>query len=76
MTKNDWANNLANDVFFKEMMDELKKAEIEGFANSDIENSFMREQCYLKLKVLNEIDAHIQSLASQKKIDKSRWKIL
>lgn len=76
MTKNDWANNLLNDAFFREMMDELKNAELSGFANSDIEDSFMREQCYLKLKVLNEIEAHIQSLAAQKKIDKSRWKIL
>jgi hypothetical protein len=76
MTKNDWANNLLNDEFFKEMMAELKAAELDCFANSDIENSFIREQCYLKLKVLNEIESHIKGLSMQKKIDKSRWKIL
>ena len=76
MNKNDWANNLLNDEFFKEMMAELKAAELSGFANSDIEDSFLRENCYLKLKALADIESHIQSLAAQKKIDKSRWKIL
>lgn len=76
MNRNDWANNLLNDEFFKEMMIELKNAELSGFANSDIEDSFLRENCYLKLKALADIESHIQSLAAQKKIDKSRWKIL
>lgn len=76
MNRNDWANNLLNDEFFKEMMAELKAAELSGFANSDIEDSFLRENCYLKLKALADIESHIQSLAAQKKIDKSRWKIL
>ena len=76
MTKNDWANNLLNDEFFKEMMKELKDAEINGFANSNLEDTFLRENCYLKLTVLNEIEAHLQSLAAQKVIDKRRWKIL
>ena len=76
MNRNDWANNLLNDEFFKEMMTELKAAELSGFANSGIEDSFLRENCYLKLKALADIESHIQSLAAQKKIDKSRWKIL
>ena len=76
MTKNEWANNLLNDEFFKEMMSELKDAELEGFANSNLEDTFFRENCYLKLKVLTEIESHLQSMAAQKMIDKRRWKIL
>ena len=76
MTKNDWANNLLNDTFFKEMMNELKNAELEGFANSNLEDTFLRENCYLKLKVLVEIESYLQGMAAQKMIDKRRWKIL
>lgn len=76
MTKNDWANNLLNDPFFKEMMAELKSDEISYFSNSDIEDQSLRETCYLKLRVLTEIEAHLESMAAQIKIDKRRWKIL
>lgn len=76
MTKNDWANNLLNDPFFKEMMAELKSDEITYFSNSDIEDQLLRETCYLKLRVLTEIEAHLESMAAQIKIDKRRWKIL
>jgi hypothetical protein len=76
MTKNDWANNLLNDPFFKEMMTELKSDEISYFSNSDIEDQLLRETCYLKLRVLTEIEAHLESMAAQIKIDKRRWKIL
>jgi len=76
MTKNDWANNLLNDTFFKEMMLELKDMELNSFANSNLEDTFLRENCYLKLKVLTEIESHLESLAAQKMIDKRRWKIL
>jgi hypothetical protein len=76
MTKNDWANNLLNDPFFKEMMAELKSDEISYFSNSDIEDQLLRETCYLKLRVLTEIEAHLESMAAQIKIDKRRWKIL
>ena len=76
MTKNDWANNLLNDPFFKEMMSELKSDEISYFSNSDIEDQLLRETCYLKLRVLTEIEAHLESMAAQIKIDKRRWKIL
>lgn len=76
MTKNDWANNLLNDPFFKEMMAELKSDEMSYFSNSDIEDQLLRETCYLKLRVLTEIEAHLESMAAQIKIDKRRWKIL
>lgn len=76
MTKNEWANNLLNDEFFKEMMADLKSFELTGFANSNLEDTFFRENCYLKLKVLTEIESHLESLAAQKMIDKKRWKIL
>jgi len=76
MTKNEWANNLLQDEFFKEMMLELKNLELSGFANSSLEDTFFRENCYLKLKVLTEIESHLESLAAQKMIDKKRWKIL
>jgi hypothetical protein len=76
MTKNDWANNILNDQFFKEMMAELKSDELRDFANSDPEDQFLRETCYLKLRVLNEIESHLESMAAQIKIDKRRWKIL
>jgi hypothetical protein len=74
--KSDWANNLLRDDYFIDMMEELRGMEIAKFLNSDYKDIEMREEAYLRLRVLESIDNHIQGLADQKLIDEKKLKIL
>jgi hypothetical protein len=76
MKKSDWANNLLRDDYFIEMMEELRGVELAKFLNSDYGDTELREQSYLRLRVLESIDNHIQGLADQKLIDQKKLKIL
>lgn len=76
MKKSDWALNLLRDDYFIEMMEELRGMELAKFLNSDYGDVEVREQSYLRLRVLESIDNHIQGLADQKLIDEKKLKIL
>jgi len=67
--------NILNDDSFKEAMDELVKMHLDMLINSDVDEKNSREICYLRITTINEIMAHLQSIADQDKIDKKRWKI-
>jgi hypothetical protein len=76
MNKTEWAINLLRDDYFLEMMEELRGVELAKFLNSDYGDTELREQSYLRLRVLESIDNHIQGLADQKLIDQKKLKIL
>ena len=76
MNRTEWAVNLLRDDYFLEMMEELRGVELAKFLNSDYNDIEMREQAYLRLRVLESIDNHIQGLADQKLIDAKKLKIL
>lgn len=76
MNRTEWAINLLRDDYFLEMMEELRGMEIAKFLNSDYGDTELREQSYLRLRVLESIDNHIQGLADQKLIDQKKLKIL
>jgi hypothetical protein len=76
MKKSDWANNLLRDDYFIEMMEELRGMEIAKFLNSDYSDVEVREEAYIRLRVLESIDNYIQGLADQKLIDEKKLKIL
>ena len=67
--------NILNDASFKEAMDELIKMHLDMLINSDVDDKTAREVCYLRITTINEIMAHLQSIADQEKIDRKRWKI-
>ena len=56
-------------------MDELVKMHLDMIINSDVDDKQAREICYLRITTINEIMAHLQSIADQKKIDEKRWDI-
>ena len=68
-------SNILNDDSFKEAMDELIKLNVDIICNSDVEDKEIREIAYIKVKVINEIMAHLQSIADGKKIKDNKWKI-
>jgi len=76
MKKSDWALNLLRDDYFIEMMEELRGMELAKFLNSDYGDVEVREQSYLRLRVIENIEEYIQGLADQKLIDEKKLKIL
>ena len=76
MNKTEWAVNLLRDDYFIEMMEELRGMEITKFLNSDYKDIEIREEAYIRLRVLESIDNYIQGLADQKIIEEKKLKIL
>jgi hypothetical protein len=76
MNRTEWALNLLRDDYFIEMMEELRGVELAKFMNSDYNDAEIREQAYMRLRVLESIDNHIQGLADQKLINEKKIKIL
>jgi len=66
---------ILDDSSFQESMSNLTKLNMDMIANSDVEEKEIREIAYMKVKVINEIMGHLESLASDDKIDKKRWRI-
>ena len=67
--------NILQDDSFSEAMQDLIKLNMDMIANSDVEDKEIREIAYMKVKVINEILGHLESIASDEKITKSKWKI-
>ena len=67
--------NIISDDSWVEAMQNLIKLNMDIIANSDVEDKEIREIAYMKVKVINEIMGHLESIASDEKITKSKWKI-
>ena len=67
--------NILNDDSFKEAMDDLVKMHLDMLINSDVDDKTAREVCYMRITTINEIMAHLQSIADGKKIKDKQWKI-
>ena len=75
MIKEESIANILTDDSFKEAMDELIKTHLDMLINSDVDDKLAREICYLRITTINEIMAHLQSIADGKKINDNKWKI-
>jgi pyridoxine 5'-phosphate synthase PdxJ len=71
-----WARNLLNDDFFKEVIDNLKKQQINVIINTSGEESDKREDAYRHIKTIELITGHLEGLASETLIKEKKWKIL
>lgn len=76
MDKPQQARLLLSDEFFQEIISDYQKEQLDRFKYSGEFDYEQRESAYKKLLVVDEIVARIQSVASQKEIEKKRWKIL
>lgn len=76
MNKAARAQTLLNDEWFQEEIESIRKSLISKLTNSDEIDTDVRERCYLKLRVLDEIIGHFSSIASTEQLVKRRWKIL
>ena len=71
-----WAKNLLNDDFFKEVIDNLKKEQISVIINTSAEECDRREDAYRHIKTIELITGHLEGLASETVIREKKWKIL
>lgn len=76
MDKPQQAKLLLSDEFFQEIIKDYQQEQFDKFKYSSEFEFEQRESAYKKLLVVDEILGRIQSVASQKDIDKKRWKIL
>ena len=56
-------------------MSEIIKVHTNALINSDVNDKESREICYFRITTVNEIMAHLESLASDEKIKNKKWKI-
>jgi hypothetical protein len=75
MIKEEDITNILNDESFKLAMEDLKQMHLDMIINSDVDEKESREICYMRITTINEILAHLQSIADGKKINNNKWKI-
>ncbi len=75
MINSDGIANILNDDSFKEAMNDIIKTHMDMLINSDVDDKVAREICYMRITTVNEIMAHLQSIADGKKIDDNKWEI-
>ena len=76
MTRTEWATNMMRDTHWREVLDELRTAEMAKFAASEPTDIDSREDAYRMVRCLNQVQSHIESLAMSATIKERRWKIL
>lgn len=76
MDRAQWAINLLRDDTFKEVFEEFRGVEMNRILMSDYNDVQVREDAYMRLRVLESIESHIEGMAGQKVIDAKRLKIL
>ena len=63
------------DEFFLDVVEKQRQLYISNIVNSNAEDVEGREMNYLKLRVLDEFIASIQSIADDKLVERKRWKV-
>lgn len=76
MDKAQWAINLLKDDTFQEVLEDLRGNELNKIINSTYGELELREEAYTRMKVLESIETHLESMAAQKMMDEKRIKIL
>ena len=75
MINADGIANIINDDSFKEAMNDIIKTHMDMLINSAVDDKVAREICNMRITTVNEIMAHLQSIADGKKIDENKWEI-
>lgn len=76
MDKTVWADNLLRDEWFQEMLEELRGIELNKIAMSDYDQVNVRENAYMTLRALENVENYLNGLVAQKIINEKRMKIL
>lgn len=71
-----WAANLIADPRFIGVMDALEAEQIDRFSRSEVGEADTREAAWVRLSVLRELRATLNSMAADIELQRRRWKIL
>ena len=75
MNNAERAQAYLQDEFFLDVVEKQRQLYISNIVNSSAEDVEGREMNYLKLRVLDEFIASIQSIADDKLVERRRWKV-
>ena len=75
MNNAERAQAYLQDEFFLDVVEKQRQLYISNIVNSTQDDAEGREVNYLKLRVLDEFIASIQSIANDKLVEGKRWKI-
>ena len=75
MNNAERAQAYLQDEFFLDVVEKQRQLYISNIVNSNAEDVEVREMNYLKLRVLDEFVASIQSIADDKLVERRRWKV-
>ena len=75
MNQAERAQAYLHDDFFLDVVEKQRELYISNIVNSTAEDVEGREMNYLKLRVLEEFIASIQSIADDKLVERKRWKV-
>jgi len=73
MIEEESIQRIVDDESFKEALADLVKTHVNMLINSDVDDRQSREICYMRITTVNEIIAHLQSIADGKKIEDNKW---
>jgi len=76
MTKSEAFRNLLQSQELNDEMQEMQNELTELIINSDSDQQKVREDAYVRIKVINEIMNRFKSIAKDDEIKDKAWKIL
>tara|TARA_R110000787_G_scaffold264134_1_gene370069 strand:- start:365 stop:595 length:231 start_codon:yes stop_codon:yes gene_type:complete len=76
MTKSEAFRNLLQSQELNDEMQEMQHELTELIINSDTDQQKVREDAYVRIKVINEIMNRFKSIAKDDEIKDKAWKIL
>ena len=76
MTKSEAFRNLLQSQALNDEMQEMQNELTELIINSDSDQQKVREDAYVRIKVINEIMNRFKSIAKDDEIKDRAWKIL
>ena len=76
MTKSEAFRNLLQSQELNDEMQEMQNELTELIINSDSDQQKIREDAYVRIKVINEIMNRFKSIAKDDEIKDKAWKIL
>lgn len=75
MNRAERALSLLRDEFFVDEINALKKSYVDTILNSHPDDMIGREDAYRMHHAIEALMAHFESIADDKKVQESKWKI-
>ena len=75
MVSRDKLREILNDETFKNVVNEVIQTHIQAIIHSTDKDTYLREVAYTRIKVTQELLAHMQSIVDSTKIEDAKWKL-